>query len=69
MAKIFTKPQGLVVHVGKYGPAGNDVPAVVPESVAKELAGDARLRVEIDAAPAPSIPETKKRAPRAQEEN
>lgn len=37
MPKIFTTVPGLVVNVGGYGDASNDVPAVVPEEVADQI--------------------------------
>jgi hypothetical protein len=57
MPKVFTRAKGAVVEVGHYGPASNEVPAVVPEAVAAELAGQG-FRVEPDEAPQTSaIPE------------
>jgi hypothetical protein len=63
MPKVFTIVPGLVAHIGGWGPAGNDVPAIVPEAVAAECDGDDRLRVEREPIEEPK----KKRAPRAQE--
>ena len=45
-AKVYTTAPGHEVWIAGYGPATNDVPALVPEHVGVELAVVAGLRVE-----------------------
>jgi hypothetical protein len=51
MPRVFTATPGLVAQIGNYGPASNDVAALVPATVAAECARDPRLRVEPGGAP------------------
>jgi hypothetical protein len=56
MKNVFTKPEGLVVQIAGAGEATNTVPAQVSDEVAKELASDARLRIEAPCAVVRQIP-------------
>lgn len=46
MPRVYTTTPGDVRMIGLYGQASNDVPAIVPEDVAAELAGVELFRVE-----------------------
>lgn len=59
---VYTTVPGAEITVGNYGAASNESPAMVPASVAEELAGRADLRIEAPAA------EPKKKARKGQEE-
>lgn len=46
MAEVYTTTPGDLRQIGNYGLATNDTPAIVPDEVAAELAGNPRFRVE-----------------------
>lgn len=55
MAKVYTAVPGAVLSIGSFGIASNEQAAVVPESVAAELAGrDDLVIVHAGAAPPPA---------------
>lgn len=69
MARVFARDEGHEYRIGNYGTATHDRPAVVPPSVADELAANPALIVEADE-PRPSAPRPQKKstAPEGQKE-
>lgn len=60
MAKVYTAVKGAVLHLGAYGEATNDTPALVPDKIAhKEFDGKDEFKVELDEPKAEHKPKAK----------